>query len=104
MLSFPIGQSKSMALREWYADRELLLTGVTSDLGRALLEKILRSFSNVKVYTVLRSRNGSDKEDRIRNIFLSPRYENLKIIQNYFTIQFPLLSTRSWEQEAYTNR
>ncbi|XP_034196364.2 putative fatty acyl-CoA reductase CG5065 [Osmia lignaria lignaria] len=78
LLSFPIGQSKSMALSEWYADRELLLTGVTSDFGRALLEKILRSFPNVKVYTVLRSRNGLDKEDRIRNIFLSPRFERVR--------------------------
>nr|XP_012140585.1 PREDICTED: fatty acyl-CoA reductase 1-like [Megachile rotundata] len=67
-----------MALREWYADRELLLTGVTSDLGRAVLEKILRSFPSVKVYTVLRSRHGLDKEDRIKNIFMSPRFERIR--------------------------
>lgn len=62
-----------MALRDWYADRELLLTGVTSDVGRALLEKILRSFPDVKVYAIVRSRHGINKDDRIKNIFLSPR-------------------------------
>lgn len=64
-----------MALREWYADRELLLTGVTSDVGRALLEKILREFPGVKVYAIVRSRYGYTKDDRIKNIFLSARYE-----------------------------
>ncbi|XP_017767768.1 PREDICTED: fatty acyl-CoA reductase 2-like [Eufriesea mexicana] len=68
----------SMALREWYADRELLLTGVTSDVGRALLEKILRSFPDAKVYTIVRSRHGFSKDDRIKNIFLSPRFERLR--------------------------
>lgn len=68
-----IGQLTSMALRDWYADRELLLTGATSDVGRALLEKILRSFPRVKVYAIVRSRHGFTKDDRIKNIFLSPR-------------------------------
>ncbi|XP_033349424.1 fatty acyl-CoA reductase 1-like [Bombus vosnesenskii] len=67
-----------MALRDWYANRELLLTGVTSDVGRALLEKILRSFPDVKVYAIVRSRHGFDKDDRIKNIFLSPRFERLR--------------------------
>ncbi|KOC59944.1 Putative fatty acyl-CoA reductase [Habropoda laboriosa] len=67
-----------MALRDWYADRELLLTGVTSDVGRALLEKILRSFPNVKVYVIVRPRHGFNKDNRIKNIFLSPRFERLR--------------------------
>ncbi|XP_031838817.1 putative fatty acyl-CoA reductase CG5065 [Nomia melanderi] len=68
----------SMALREWYANRELLLTGVTSDVGTALIEKILRSFRNATVYVVLRSHNGSDKDDRIKQIFSTPRFERLR--------------------------
>ncbi|XP_076179355.1 putative fatty acyl-CoA reductase CG5065 [Ptiloglossa arizonensis] len=67
-----------MTLRDWYANRELLVTGVTSDVGRALLEKILRSFPEVRVYAVLRSRSGFNKDDRIKNIFLSPRFERLR--------------------------
>ncbi|XP_053995247.1 putative fatty acyl-CoA reductase CG5065 [Hylaeus anthracinus] len=67
-----------MTLRNWYANRELLLTGVTSDVGRALLEKILRSFPDVKVYAVIRSRDDVNKDDRIKKIFFSPRYERLR--------------------------
>ncbi|XP_016920910.2 putative fatty acyl-CoA reductase CG5065 isoform X1 [Apis cerana] len=67
-----------MALREWYADRELLLTGATSDVGRALLEKVLRSFPHVKIYAIVRTRHGFTKDDRIKNIFLSPRFERLR--------------------------
>ncbi|CAK9809482.1 Putative fatty acyl-CoA reductase CG5065 [Anthophora quadrimaculata] len=68
-----------MPLSNWYADRELLLTGVTSDVGRALLEKILRSFPRVKVYVIVRSRHGFNKDNRIKNIFLSPRFERLRL-------------------------
>ncbi|XP_015601482.1 fatty acyl-CoA reductase 1 [Cephus cinctus] len=66
-----------MTLCDWYSDREILLTGVTSELGRALLEKLLRSFPRVKVYVILRSKNGRDKSNRIKAIFASPGYGRL---------------------------
>lgn len=69
-----------MALREWYASRELLLTGVTSDVGTALIEKILRSFPDVTVYVVLRSQSGADKDDRIKQLFSTPRYERASVL------------------------
>ena len=61
-----------MSLQEWFRNREVLLTGVSSEVGRALLEKILRTFPEVKVYAVLRSRFGYNKDDRIKKIFASP--------------------------------
>ncbi|XP_020300295.1 fatty acyl-CoA reductase 1-like [Pseudomyrmex gracilis] len=67
-----------MSLCEWYANRAVLLIGATSELGCALLEKILRSLPNVTVYVLLRSQNGLSKEDRLKKIFASPGYERLK--------------------------
>ncbi|XP_029669241.1 fatty acyl-CoA reductase 1-like [Formica exsecta] len=67
-----------MSLCEWYANRAVLLTGVTSELGRVLLEKILRCLPNVTVCVVLRSRNGLTVEDRLKKLFASPGYERLK--------------------------
>lgn len=64
-----------MSLNEWFGEREVLLTGVTSEVGRAVLEKILRTFPKIKVYSVLRSRSGYNKDDRIKRIFLSPGYK-----------------------------
>ncbi|XP_015440355.1 PREDICTED: putative fatty acyl-CoA reductase CG5065 [Dufourea novaeangliae] len=69
-----------MTLREWYANREVFLTGVTSNVGRTLIEKILYSFPEAKVYVMLRSRSGFNKEDRIKQIFLSPGFERLRQI------------------------
>lgn len=67
-----------MSLHEWFGEREVLLTGVTSEVGRAILEKILRTFPKIKVYAVLRSRSGYNKDDRIKKIFTSPGYEFFK--------------------------
>ncbi|KAG5317273.1 MOS1T transposase, partial [Pseudoatta argentina] len=67
-----------MSLCEWYAKREVLLTGVTSELGRALLEKILRCLPDVRVYVVLRFQNGLNGEERLKKIFTSPGYERLR--------------------------
>lgn len=68
-------QSSRMSLCEWYANRTVLLTGVTSELGRAVMEKILRSLPDVRVYVIIRPRNGLTKEDRLKKIFASPGYE-----------------------------
>ncbi|KAF7395629.1 hypothetical protein HZH68_009679 [Vespula germanica] len=67
-------QSTNMSLREWYANREILLTGVTSELGQNLLEKILRTFPDVKVNLIVRKRNNLTKDDRVKKIFGSPGY------------------------------
>ncbi|XP_043277813.1 fatty acyl-CoA reductase 1-like [Venturia canescens] len=67
-----------MSVGEWFSNHEIILTGVTSDLGRALLEKLLRAFPNVKINAVLRSRNGLNKDDRMKSILSSPGYERLR--------------------------
>ncbi|XP_033219998.1 fatty acyl-CoA reductase 1-like [Belonocnema kinseyi] len=67
-----------MSLHEWFGDREVLLTGVTSEVGRILLEKVLRTFPELKVHAVLRSRFGYSKDDRVKKIFASPGYERLR--------------------------
>ncbi|KAF7997829.1 hypothetical protein HCN44_009227 [Aphidius gifuensis] len=67
-----------MSLVEWYGSRDILITGITSEVGRILLEKILRTLPNVTIYTIVRSSNGLLKEDRIKQIFLSPGFERLR--------------------------
>ncbi|XP_034943196.1 fatty acyl-CoA reductase 1-like [Chelonus insularis] len=67
-----------MSLTEWYQSREVLLTGVTSELGQALLEKLLRTFPSVTVYTIVRSRNSLLRGDRIKKIFSSAGFSRLR--------------------------
>ncbi|KAJ8669565.1 hypothetical protein QAD02_000824 [Eretmocerus hayati] len=67
-----------MSLNEWYANREILLTGASSELGRNLLEKLLRSFNGVKVHVLMRARDGLTPSERLfRSIFGSPGYARL---------------------------
>ena len=62
-----------MTLLEWYGEREILITGATSQLGRNLIEKLLRMFPDVKVHVVTRTREGYSQTDRIKKkIFESP--------------------------------
>ncbi|XP_015191492.1 PREDICTED: fatty acyl-CoA reductase 2-like [Polistes dominula] len=68
-----------MSLREWYTNREILLTGVTSELGQNLLEKLLRTFPNVNVHVIVRTRYNSTNEERIKKIFASPGYARLRL-------------------------
>lgn len=64
-----------MSLTEWYGNRQILMTGVTSELGRLLLEKLLRTFPNTTIHAIVRSRDGLNKEERLRKMFSSPGYE-----------------------------
>lgn len=65
-----------MSVREWYAGREVLLTGPTSQLGQNLLDKLLRSFAeDVTVHLLIRPKLALDKDERLReDIFSSPGY------------------------------
>ncbi|XP_063990570.1 fatty acyl-CoA reductase 1-like [Diachasmimorpha longicaudata] len=67
-----------MSLAEWYESREILVTGVTGEVGRILLEKILRTLPNVKLYTIVRSRDGLTKDERLKKIFSSSGFERLR--------------------------
>ncbi|XP_046737730.1 putative fatty acyl-CoA reductase CG5065 [Diprion similis] len=68
-----------MTVREWFAGQEILLTGVTSDIGNAVLEKLLRSCPGVKtIHVVLRSKNLRTNKDRIKDLLSSRGFERVK--------------------------
>lgn len=64
---------KGSEIRDFYSGRSVLLTGVSGFLGKALLEKLLRSCPNVsKVYVLIRDKHGKDPNSRLKSIFQSP--------------------------------
>ena len=74
-----------MTIQEYFADKELLLTGVTGLVGKALLEKILRDLPDVgRVHLLIRervTRNGgvvSPEERFQREILTSSAFERLR--------------------------
>ncbi len=62
MASLPI-------IRDFYADKHILVTGVTGLIGKVVLEKILRSCPEVKtVYCLVTSKQGPNDEDNLADV------------------------------------
>lgn len=58
-----------LTIPEWYAGKNILITGGTGFVGRALIEKLLRSCPKIgTIYTLLRSKKGKEPRKRIGEI------------------------------------
>lgn len=64
---------------EALAGQTLLMTGASGFLGKALLEKLLRTCPRIKrIYVVLRARRGKEPRDRLREILDGPVFDGLR--------------------------
>ncbi|XP_023239712.1 putative fatty acyl-CoA reductase CG5065 isoform X2 [Centruroides sculpturatus] len=66
-----------MSISKFYERREVFVTGVTGSLGKVLLEKLLRSCNNEKIYVLIRSKKGMPAEKRKMELFRSKIFENV---------------------------
>ena len=63
----------------FYAGRSILITGGTGFLGKVLIEKLLRSCSDVReIYLLIRPKKGLSIDDRLRKMFESPLFDTLR--------------------------
>lgn len=54
----------------FYSDSVIFITGATGFLGKLLLEKLLRTCTNLKkVYLLIRSKKGKTTDQRFQEIF-----------------------------------
>ena len=75
-------QSQSQALinvREFFTDKNILMTGVTGFVGKVLLEKILRTIPRIgKIFLLIRNKPKFTLEQRMwKEIFQSELFANL---------------------------
>lgn len=57
------------SIRDYYAGTTVLVTGGSGFLGKAIIEKLLRTCKDVKtVYVMLRSKRGVSSEDRLEKL------------------------------------
>lgn len=73
--SFPVTSS----LRDFYRDRSVFITGATGFMGKVLVEKLLRSCTEIKkVYVLVRPKAGHDIRRRVEELLNAKVFDNLK--------------------------
>lgn len=57
---------KSTKIKDFYAGSTVLVTGGTGFLGKALIEKLVRSCNDIKcIYVLMRTKQGASGEERL---------------------------------------
>uniref|UniRef100_A0A1B0B055 Fatty acyl-CoA reductase n=1 Tax=Glossina palpalis gambiensis TaxID=67801 RepID=A0A1B0B055_9MUSC len=60
---------KKMSITDFYKDQEIFITGGSGFIGKALIEKLLRSFPNFKkMYILLRSKKDKTADERLQEL------------------------------------
>lgn len=76
--SLPLLTSES-PISDFYKDRSVLITGATGFVGKVLVEKLLRSCSNIKnIYLLLRAKDGLEPPQRLDQLLSSQIFLPLK--------------------------
>nr|XP_032525565.1 uncharacterized protein LOC116776470 [Danaus plexippus plexippus] len=69
----------SRSVTEFYDGKCIFVTGATGFVGKVLVEKILRSLPGVKnVYLLMRQKKGTSGDDRLKDLWNSRIFDNLR--------------------------
>ncbi|XP_076754544.1 fatty acyl-CoA reductase 1 [Xylocopa sonorina] len=67
------------SVKDFYRDRSIFITGGTGFMGKALVEKLLRSCPGIKhIYLLMRPKKGRDVKQRLRELLNGPLFEKLR--------------------------
>lgn len=69
----------TLNVKDFFAGQTIFITGVTGFLGKALIEKLLRSCVDLKeIYVLIRPKKGMSIEERLKKMFSILLYEKLR--------------------------
>ncbi|RVE50675.1 hypothetical protein evm_004707 [Chilo suppressalis] len=69
LLYLPAEFAMAPSVTEYYTGKRVLITGGTGYVGKALVEKLLRSCPDVDtIYLLLRSKKGLSSEERLKDL------------------------------------
>ncbi|XP_013403407.1 fatty acyl-CoA reductase 1-like [Lingula anatina] len=67
------------AIADFYAGCSIFVIGFTGFMGRVLVEKLLRSCSDIKaIYVLIRPKNNQDVRQRLEDVFSSKLFDKLR--------------------------
>jgi alcohol-forming fatty acyl-CoA reductase len=73
----PVG---APSIPEFYSDQEIFITGASGFIGKALMEKLLRSCPEIKtIYALMRPKKGKNIEQRLTEILQNPVFDVIRI-------------------------
>ncbi|EDV48802.1 fatty acyl-CoA reductase wat [Drosophila erecta] len=64
-------------IQGFYKDKVVFLTGATGFLGKVIIEKLLRTTEVKRIYSMIRSKNGKDMQERLATWKKDPLFEVL---------------------------
>lgn len=68
-----------MSISEFYANKNVLITGATGFVGKLLLEKLLYSCEKInKVYVLIRDKNGHSPDERVNEVTACKVFDKLR--------------------------
>lgn len=68
-----------MSISEFYANKNVLITGATGFVGKLLLEKLLYSCEKInKVYVLIRDKNGHSPDERANEVIACKVFDKLR--------------------------
>ncbi|CAG9860930.1 unnamed protein product [Phyllotreta striolata] len=70
---------KDEGIGNFYGDSEIFITGGTGFVGKALIEKLLRSCPDIRcIYLLMRAKRGRNVDERFRELIENPVFGRLK--------------------------
>lgn len=67
------------SIRDWYSNKNIFITGATGFMGKVLVEKLLRSCSELKsIYLLVRPKKGFEPQQRLNHLLNSPIFDKLR--------------------------
>ncbi|KAJ8917331.1 hypothetical protein NQ315_002353, partial [Exocentrus adspersus] len=77
--NYPLNDAAMNNVSEFYENSKIFITGATGFLGKALVEKLLRSCDGLdSIYLLMRPKRGMAVEQRLKELFKNPVFNRIR--------------------------